>query len=282
MPVIGLLGAVSWRWGWLAMPFAAAVLALVAIVARPADHRREPRVRTWRMLAEDRVVAGWALGELFAWSAWAGALVYAGALFVESYGVSTGTAGVLLGLAAVAYLPGNMLARRRVDTSARQLAAAVPPLAAAIVVVFGAWRPSVGVSGAIFALLAFVVAARTIAGSALGLQVCSERRVFAMRIRTFGVMFALSATVSPQVSNFRNTLSEHASASVATMDRTMWTDERLDERFDNLDRTLERIDRDVREFRTDLRDLRTLVFHLWGSNLAGLLVVIATVLLTRA
>ena len=222
MPVIGLLGAVSWRWGWVAMPFAAAALALVAIVGLPTDHRPEPRVRTWRMLAEDRVVAGWALGELFAWSAWAGALVYAGALFVESYGVSTATAGVLLGLAAVAYLPGNMLARRHVESSARALAATVPPLAAAIVVVFGAWRPAVGVSGAILALLAFVVAARTIAGSALGLQVCAQRRVFAMRIRTaanqfgylggsaigglalavggyaalgvaFGVMFALSA-----------------------------------------------------------------------------------------
>jgi hypothetical protein len=66
------------------------------------------------------------------------------------------------------------------------------------------------------------------------------------------------------------------------MERTMWTDERLNDRFDNLDRTLDRIDRDVRELRTDLRDLRTLVFQLWGSNLAGLLVVIATVLLTRA
>jgi hypothetical protein len=66
------------------------------------------------------------------------------------------------------------------------------------------------------------------------------------------------------------------------MERTMWTDERLSDRFDNLDRTLDRIDRDVRELRTDLRDLRTLVFQLWGSNLAGLLVVIATVLLTRA
>jgi hypothetical protein len=62
----------------------------------------------------------------------------------------------------------------------------------------------------------------------------------------------------------------------------MWKDERLNDRFDNLDRTLDRIDRDVRELRTDLRDLRTLVFQLWGSNLAGLLVVIATVLLTRA
>jgi hypothetical protein len=58
------------------------------------------------------------------------------------------------------------------------------------------------------------------------------------------------------------------------MEQTMWTDERLNDRFDNLDRTLERVDRDI-------RDLRSLVFQLWGSNIAGLLIVIATVLLTR-
>lgn len=69
----------------------------------------------------------------------------------------------------------------------------------------------------------------------------------------------------------------------------MWTDGRLDERFngidkrfDGLDQRLDRVDTDLRELRTDLRELRTLVFQLWGSNLAGLLVVIATVLLTRA
>ncbi len=189
MPAVGLLGLVSWRWGWVAVPLAAALASLVAILARPADHHREPRVRTWQMLAADRAVAGWALGELFAWAAWAGALVYAGALFVESYGVSTGTAGLLLGLAALAYLPGNMLARRHVEGSARQLAAAVPPFAAALVALFGAWRPAVGISGAVFALLACVAAARTIAGSALGLQVCAERRVFAMRVRTAANQF---------------------------------------------------------------------------------------------
>jgi predicted MFS family arabinose efflux permease len=189
MPVIGLLGGLSWRWGWLAVPFLASALALAAVAVRPSDNRREPPVGAWRLLADDRRVAGWALGELFAWSAWAGTLVFAGALFVESYGASTATAGLLLGLAAVAYLPGNLLARRHVDTSARLLATAVPPLAALLVVAFGAYRPSLGASAAILALLAFVAAARTIAGSALGLEVCSQRRVFAMRIRTAATQF---------------------------------------------------------------------------------------------
>ncbi len=189
MPAIGLLGGLSWRWGWLAVPFLASAVAFAAVAVRVGDEAREPPVGVWRLLRRDRVVAGWALGELFAWSAWAGTLVFAGALFVESYGASTATAGFLLGLAAVAYLPGNLLARRHVESSARLLVAAVPPLAAAIVLLFGAWRPALGLSAALLALLAFVAAARTIAGSALGLEVCSQRRVFAMRIRTAATQF---------------------------------------------------------------------------------------------
>jgi predicted MFS family arabinose efflux permease len=189
MPAIGLLGGLSWRWGWVAVPFLASVLAIIAVSARPSNGEREPPGGTWRLLVSDHQVARWALGELFAWSAWAGTLVYAGALFVESYGASTATAGFLLGAAAVAYLPGNLLARRRVDDSARMLVAAVPPIAALIVIVFGAYRPSLAASAAILALLAFVIAARTIAGSGLGLEVCSQRRVFAMRIRTAATQF---------------------------------------------------------------------------------------------
>jgi DHA1 family inner membrane transport protein len=189
MPAIGLLGGLSWRWGWLAVPFLASALAFAAVARRPTDDRREPPVGAWGLLRRDRRVAGWALGELFAWSAWAGTLVFAGALFVESYGASTATAGFLLGLAAVAYLPGNMLARRHVDRSAQLLVAAAPLPAAALAFAFGAVRPALGASAAILALLAFVAAARTIAGSALGLEVCSQRRVFAMRIRTAATQF---------------------------------------------------------------------------------------------
>lgn len=69
-------------------------------------------------------------------------------------------------------------------------------------------------------------------------------------------------------------MSAPESVSVATMERMMWTDERLDDRFDSLDRALERVDRDMRE-------LRTAVHQLWGSTIVGFLVVIATVLATN-
>ena len=55
----------------------------------------------------------------------------------------------------------------------------------------------------------------------------------------------------------------------------MWTDERLDDRFDGLDRTLDRIDRDI-------RDLRLLMFQLWGSTMIGILATIGTVIATNS
>jgi hypothetical protein len=58
------------------------------------------------------------------------------------------------------------------------------------------------------------------------------------------------------------------------MERMMWNDERLDDRFDGLDRTLDRIDRDI-------RDLRLLMFQLWGSTMVGILATIGTVIATN-
>jgi hypothetical protein len=49
--------------------------------------------------------------------------------------------------------------------------------------------------------------------------------------------------------NLRNTLSEHESISLATMDRTMSTDERLKERFDSIDRHFAELHTDIRELR---------------------------------
>jgi len=58
------------------------------------------------------------------------------------------------------------------------------------------------------------------------------------------------------------------------MERTVWTDERLTDRFDGIDRRLDRIE-------TDLRDLRTLMFQLWGTNMVAILVTLVAVIVTR-
>jgi hypothetical protein len=65
------------------------------------------------------------------------------------------------------------------------------------------------------------------------------------------------------------------------VERTMWTDERLDDLSQRMDAGFDRVDRDIRELRTDLRDMRTLMFQLWGSTIIGLVGTIATVLITN-
>jgi hypothetical protein len=57
------------------------------------------------------------------------------------------------------------------------------------------------------------------------------------------------------------------------MERTMWTDERLNDRFNGIDTRLDRIE-------GDLRDLRTLMFQLWGTNMIAILVTLAAVIVT--
>jgi hypothetical protein len=58
------------------------------------------------------------------------------------------------------------------------------------------------------------------------------------------------------------------------MERTMWTDERLNDLAQKVDAGFERLDRDI-------RDLRTLMLQLWGSTIIGSLGIMATLLVTR-
>jgi hypothetical protein len=66
------------------------------------------------------------------------------------------------------------------------------------------------------------------------------------------------------------------------MERTMWTDERLSERFDGLDKRLDRVDADIRDLRTDIREVRTLMFQLWGTNMLAILATITAVIATSS
>jgi hypothetical protein len=65
------------------------------------------------------------------------------------------------------------------------------------------------------------------------------------------------------------------------MERTMWTDERLDDMSQRMDAGFRRVDDDIRELRTDMRDMRTLMFQLWGSTMVAILGTLATVLVTN-
>jgi len=65
------------------------------------------------------------------------------------------------------------------------------------------------------------------------------------------------------------------------MERTMWTDERLDDLSNRMDVGFERVDRDIREIRTDLRGMRVLLFQLWGSTMVAIAGTIVTIVVTN-
>jgi DHA1 family inner membrane transport protein len=191
MPLVGIAAERSWRLGFLVFPLLASLV--VAVALSMCRKERLPEVRPLvrlRDLLGDPIVGGWALAELLASSAWAGTLVYAGALFVESYDASPLLAGIVLATGAVAYLPGNILAERVLRSRpALDVLPLMAVVGAAGVVVFGVVRPSAAVSAVVFGALAFVMAARTLSGSALGLELAPDGRLAVMGLRAAGLQF---------------------------------------------------------------------------------------------
>jgi DHA1 family inner membrane transport protein len=184
MPIVGVVGEVSWRLAWIALPLAATVPAFVLASGLPAVATRPASLLgDLGALARDRVFAGWWLGELLAFSAWVGMLVYAGALLIDSYDVSLRAAGGLLGVMFVAYFPGTLLFRRFVDRAAQRLLVALALAAAAVAALIGSLRPGLWLTVPLLAAYVFLNSGRTLSGSAFGLDASPGRAVTAMGAR---------------------------------------------------------------------------------------------------
>jgi predicted MFS family arabinose efflux permease len=183
MPLIGAVGEVSWRLAWLVVPVPMAVVAVCLLLLRPSSEPASARAGLRAVLGQPGVVR-WSIGELLAFSGWAGALVYVGALLVDSYELSIAATGFALGFGALVYVPGNFLFRRWVDAHDRRLLVALALSAAATVAVLYAVRPSVWFTVAVFAVLSFIAGGRTLAGSARGLGLAPELRLGVTGVRT--------------------------------------------------------------------------------------------------
>jgi MFS transporter, DHA1 family, inner membrane transport protein len=183
MPLVGFAGEISWRLAWLVVPVSLAFVSCALLLRRPATPPAPARAGL-RSLFTYPGVARWSVGELLAFSGWAGALVYVGALLEESYDLSIAATGLALGFGALVYVPGNLLFRRWVEAYDRRLLVALALSAAVAVTVLYAARPSVWFSIAAFALLSFIAGGRTLAGSARGLGLAPELRLGVTGVRT--------------------------------------------------------------------------------------------------
>lgn len=190
-PLVGVLGERSWRYGWLALPLAAAVAAGILVAGRAVQPPPPARARPVgaRAVLGDRTIARWLASELFANAAWAGTLVYAGALFVESYSTSTELTGCVLAIAAAGYVAGNLACRRLVRLEPRRVLALLAILLAVSDGLFGAARAGIAVSTILFAVAAFVAGGRTLVASSFALAAGPERRPAVTGLRAATMQF---------------------------------------------------------------------------------------------
>jgi predicted MFS family arabinose efflux permease len=184
MPVVAAVADSGWRAAWIAVPTAAALIALALVRMRPPDppSRRSgaaAAAAAWRRPE----VARFAAGELLANAAWAGVLTYSGALLLESYRISPGVVALGLALMAAAMLPGTFTARRRTAHATLPLLAGLTAFQGAAVVTLGALRVGVAVTLALLAVMAFVNGRRSMFASALGMDTAPEDRVAVMSMR---------------------------------------------------------------------------------------------------
>jgi predicted MFS family arabinose efflux permease len=193
MPVIGLLGESSWRYGWLALPLVAAVATglLVAPRSRQPAARRQP-ARARAVLGNPALVR-WLTSEVFANAAWAGTLVYAGALFAESYGASTKLTGCVLALAACAYIAGNLTCRRLLGREPRRVLVLLAVLLAVTDTLFGTARLDVATSTALLSGAGFLAGGRTLISGAFALTTPPDLRPVVTSLRAATMQFGYFA-----------------------------------------------------------------------------------------
>lgn len=193
-PLVGVVASVDWRWAWIVIPVVSAGAALAAVTGRspsiPEGALECDPGGLWRLPG----VKSWAFGELAAFAAWCGTLVYAGAYFIETYDAGVGATGLILGVVAAAYLPGNFLGRRWVRRGgAVGLLVGFAGASAVAVAVFGEIQVGILFSTAALCALAAIAGGRIIAGAALGLQLSDGRRLAAMSVRTATLQFGYLA-----------------------------------------------------------------------------------------
>lgn len=187
-PLIGLLAdASSWRLSY-AVPATAAVLALLAgLAARPRAVAPRGGSEGLRAVLRDPSARRWTIAELVAYSAWTAELTYAGAFYVESYGVEETTVGLLLSVGSFAFLAATLRTASLTERFPRRPLIVIAALAmGALLVPALGLTPSVAFTLGVFCLMAVFAGVRSTGSSTLGLDQLPEQPGSMMAARTAG------------------------------------------------------------------------------------------------
>jgi predicted MFS family arabinose efflux permease len=188
-PITGVLtDAVSWRLAY-AVPAAMALAALIGALGAPRDDaiasaEQQTSGGPLAVLTEPSA-RRWAVAELVAYSAWTAQLTYAGAFYVETYGISEATVGFVLSVGSFAFLASSTgfesLARRfgrkRLTVTGGLGMGSILALALNV-------TPSLAFTVSVFFVMALFAGIRSTGSSALGLDQLPDRPGSMMAART--------------------------------------------------------------------------------------------------
>ena len=191
-PIIGLLAeSGSWRLSYV-VPAAIALGALAAGLAAPqargtvAARGETASVRQGlAAVFRDPSARRWTIAELVAYSAWTAELTYAGAFYIERYGVGEATVGVLLAVGSVVFLASSLNTARLVRRAARRpvLVACAFGMGVMLIPVLN-YAPAVWVTLALFCVMAVLAGIRSTGSSAMGLELLPANPGSLMGART--------------------------------------------------------------------------------------------------
>lgn len=189
MPLLGAVGEQSWRYAWLVLPLATSLLAAAAVARHGGRSDVSAPPPPMRAVLDAPGVGRWLAAEMLANTAWAGTLVYAGVLFIESYQVSSALTGAVLAVGAGAYVSGNLAFRRLSSREPLRLLVRLSAVLALSTALFGEFRPSLLTSVTLFSIAAFAAGGRTLTSSTFGLNIAREHRQGAMAMRAASMQF---------------------------------------------------------------------------------------------
>ena len=191
-PVIGLLAEHgSWRLAYV-VPGAISALALGGslmvprLSGRVSGQRGDARAGLAAVF-RDPSARRWTLAELVAYSAWTAELTYAGAFYIQSYGVGEATVGVLLATGSVVFLVASLSSARLALRFPRRRLIVISALGMGVLLIpMMNLTPSVWFTLAVFCVMAAFASIRTTTSSALGLSQLPTRPGSMMGARTAG------------------------------------------------------------------------------------------------
>ena len=188
-PLIGLLEDwFSWRAGYAVPALACACAALAALSAPRGATAQRPGRRASRGLRDvlaDPSARAWTIAELVAYAAWSAELTYAGAFYIQTYGLEETTVGLLLAIGPFAFIAATLGTERVAERIPRpRLVAWSAVLMGATLCLFLNVTPSPAFSVAVIIVVAVFAGLRSTGASSLGLDQLPDRAGSMMAART--------------------------------------------------------------------------------------------------